>query len=408
MQNKSDKELVELARTGEAETRKAAFGDLIERHQAMARRLAESMLHDPELARELTQEAILEAYLSLEYLRDSARFKSWLYGIVLNVCRSHLRRRKAETFSLETLAGGQYFETVAFGSPELDPIEVAEQRELHHIVLRAVRQLSAANRTATLLFYYQELSLPEIAALLDISVTAVKGRLHKSRQQLKQQLWPELDLAQAEPKDNPQSASKKRNKQIKRRKNMLKVTVADVVPQAGEGQRSHYAVVLLDESGQRALPIWVGKYEGEGIALALREVPVPRPLTFSFMAKLLEASGATLEEIRIESLKDETFYAIARLRVGDQFQEVDARPSDALALALRTGSPIYAAEDVMAKAGLDVPENGQLPPVGKGLDAIKSSLEDVFISAKTVQEKSPEERVKSQQELVSFVFGGLN
>ncbi len=133
MTNKADSELVALARSGD----KDAFSQLIERYQQMVRRIALGMVAHEEIARELAQEALLQAYLSLDHLRDSSRFKSWLYGIVLNVCRSYIRDQKINPYSLEAMMGGMYRDVPYYPSPVMDPEEIAEQRELHTIVLQA-------------------------------------------------------------------------------------------------------------------------------------------------------------------------------------------------------------------------------------------------------------------------------
>ncbi len=99
MQEQTDRELVILARAGDKE----AFGELLGRYQPMALRIAHGMVRQEEVARELVQEAWLAAYLSLHQLRDEERFKSWLYSIVLNVCRSYVRDQKGTTLSLEAL-----------------------------------------------------------------------------------------------------------------------------------------------------------------------------------------------------------------------------------------------------------------------------------------------------------------
>jgi len=179
----TDTELVTLARSGD----KSAFGRLAERYQQMARRVAVCMVSDDDVARELTQEAMLQAYLSLSHLRDDAAFKSWLYGIVLNICRSYLRDQRT-VLSWEDIAGGVRFGAVSFADAEPDPQWAAEERELHRKVLEAVKALPPASQAATLLFYYERLSLQEIATILGISVTAVKGRLHKARKQLEERL----------------------------------------------------------------------------------------------------------------------------------------------------------------------------------------------------------------------------
>lgn len=134
MAETADTELVALARQGDKE----AFGLLEERYHTLALRLAMRLLAKENNAQDEVQEAMLQAYLSLDNLRDSARFKGWLCGIVLNVCRSHLRNRKVAFFSLEAMAGGLQFEAVTFWGPAVTPEKTAEERELHQIVLDAI------------------------------------------------------------------------------------------------------------------------------------------------------------------------------------------------------------------------------------------------------------------------------
>ncbi len=180
MQQKTDGELVVLARGGD----KQAFGELLQRYQQMAQHIARNMVGQEEIARELAQEALLAAYLSLHQLRENTRFKSWLYSIVLNVCRSYLRRQKGNTCSLEALVGGTRSDTLASPDAWIDPQEVVEEQELHRLVLQAVRGLSPKERIATLLFYYEQFSIHEIATMLHISETAVKSRLFQARKRL--------------------------------------------------------------------------------------------------------------------------------------------------------------------------------------------------------------------------------
>jgi RNA polymerase sigma-70 factor, ECF subfamily len=178
-----DSELVVLAQQGD----KAAFGQLVSRYQPMAQRIAMRMIGNEPLAQELVQDAMLQAYLSVGKLQDLQRFKSWLYGIVLNVCRNHLRRQKVMLFSLEAIVGDLADE---LAEPSPDPQQVAEQKERFAAVREAVNTLSPKNRLATVLFYQNQLSLQEVAVRLNISVGAVKGRLHKSRHQLRERLLP--------------------------------------------------------------------------------------------------------------------------------------------------------------------------------------------------------------------------
>lgn len=154
---------------------------------------------------------------------------------------------------------------------------------------------------------------------------------------------------------------------------MIKANVVDIVK-----SDEKYIVLLQDEAQGRILCMWIGPFEGMAIAMGLRAYPTARPMTFDFMIRLLDTLGAQLEEVRVEVLKDSIFYGIARLRIGNEEKEVDARPSDVLALAVRTNSPIYVAEEVMQQASKDLAEyekeSGKLTP-GEGVEAILKEFE---------------------------------
>ena len=117
---------------------------------------------------------------------------------------------------------------------------------------------------------------------------------------------------------------------------------------------SNQPIVLLREvTGDRYLPIWIGAVEATAIAFAQQGVVPPRPLTHDLMKDLIGATGNELTEVRITEMRDGVFYAVLVLASGT---EVSARPSDSIALALRTGSKIVCSEDVLDEAGLEVPE----------------------------------------------------
>jgi bifunctional DNase/RNase len=109
-------------------------------------------------------------------------------------------------------------------------------------------------------------------------------------------------------------------------------------------------IILKDDDGQRMLPIWVGVFEANAIALQLESVQTPRPMTHDLMKNLLEELGARIERVVVCDLKENTFYATIHLRIGERRVPVDARPSDAIALALRTQSPILVSEEVIEGA----------------------------------------------------------
>ena len=120
---------------------------------------------------------------------------------------------------------------------------------------------------------------------------------------------------------------------------------------------SNQPIVLLRElEGDRYLPIWIGAVEATAIAFAQQGVVPPRPLTHDLMKDLIAATGDDLAEVRITEMRDGVFYALLVLGSG---AEVSARPSDSIALALRTGTRIVCADEVLDEAGLEVPEEDE-------------------------------------------------
>ena len=117
---------------------------------------------------------------------------------------------------------------------------------------------------------------------------------------------------------------------------------------------SNQPIVLLREAmGERYLPIWIGAVEATAIAFAQQGVVPPRPLTHDLLKDVIEATGNEISEIRITEMRDSIFYATLVLSSG---VEVSARPSDSIALALRTGSRIVCAEQLLDEAGIVVPD----------------------------------------------------
>lgn len=117
---------------------------------------------------------------------------------------------------------------------------------------------------------------------------------------------------------------------------------------------SNQPIVLLREvAGERYLPIWIGAVEATAIAFAQQGVVPPRPLTHDLLKTILDQTDNPLDEVRITEMKDGVFYAVLAFESG---LEVSARPSDSIALALRAGTRIVCADDVLEEAGLAVPE----------------------------------------------------
>lgn len=325
-----DSVLVESARGGDH----AAFGVLVARHHQLALRLCRRMVRDQSLAEDAVQEAILQAWLSLHRLRRADRFGAWLAGISLHICHSWSLYRADRTWSLEALVGGGAISEPI--DPDRPMPETLELRELGRRVRQAITELPGGQRAAVALFYLADRSHAEIAALLGIEPGAVKTRLHKARGRLRRSL---LDLWCEE---RMTTASE-----------FIDMSVEDVrAVTTAEPPGERRVVLLVEHEGERLLPIWVGGFEGDSIAIGLLKAEARRPLTYAFAAQLVQASGARPSAVRIERLVDKTFYAQVVLETPGGSKFVDARPSDAIALALEAGVPIRVNAQVMEQAGV--------------------------------------------------------
>ena len=111
-------------------------------------------------------------------------------------------------------------------------------------------------------------------------------------------------------------------------------------------------VMLKEKTSSRYLPIWIGHFEADAIAIPMQKVPVSRPLTHDLLRSAIEALGARLERVVINDLAEETFFAKLILDQGGNTLEVDARPSDAIALAIRAEVPIFVEDKVIESAGM--------------------------------------------------------
>jgi RNA polymerase sigma factor (sigma-70 family) len=324
MDHITDAELVTKIRQGDKE----AFGQLVERYQQMVGHIAKKMVADEWVARELAQEAILQAYLSLDQLRDASRFKSWLYGITLNICRSYLHDQKMDTLSLETIMGGVRSDSITNVDDTIEPQTIAEAHDLHRLVLDAIDELSSKDKEATLLFYYEQLTLQEIATISGVSIVAIKGRLHRARKQLQER----LSMVYVSERGKEQ-----------RKMNLKQVTIEAVREHSGTRQ---CFLVLKDDDDARLI-ICIGRPEALTIAASLTEIAPPRPMTAHLMVSLFDVTGMQLKEVRIDACKDDIFYAVITVANGKGEHDLDARPSDALALAILMKRPIFVADTLM-------------------------------------------------------------
>ncbi len=125
--------------------------------------------------------------------------------------------------------------------------------------------------------------------------------------------------------------------------------------------RNYQRVVILKEKDRdRYLPIWIGMTEADAIAFRLQEVSVARPQTHDLLSNVIGELGGVVEQVVVNDLSNDIFFARIRLRQDGREVEIDSRPSDAIALAVRAQVPIYAEEEVLEKAGVVLNEEGEV------------------------------------------------
>jgi bifunctional DNase/RNase len=131
-------------------------------------------------------------------------------------------------------------------------------------------------------------------------------------------------------------------------------------------------VMLRDKEGRRVLPIWVGVFEANAIALQIENVTTPRPMTHDLLKNVIAVLRARIEMIVVSDLKEDTFFALIYLNVGGEVMAIDARPSDAIALALRARAPIFVEERVIdhAKTVDIAPDKGETERLQKWLESL--------------------------------------
>jgi RNA polymerase sigma factor (sigma-70 family) len=342
-----DNEIVRRVLGGE----KAAFGALIDRHRSETLAFAVRMLNRLD-AEDVVQEAFLAAFLSLHKLRDQERFRSWLLGITANLCRYRLRLLR-EGY-VHDFVGGEVVPAFALKDHEPSPEVVYETEEIHQMLRGAIQALPTEQRETVALHYVRGLRISEIAILSGTPAGTIKARLHRARAALRKALSAEIEGARREEFDGGLS--------------MIEVYVHDIAVQAPKDEHAEwpvsvkdyyklgvFRVLLLKEvSGDRVLPIWVGPIEGDLIALQLEHIETPRPMTFDLMANLLRTGGIQVEKVAVTALRENTYFATIWIRANGAVHEVDARPSDAIALALYADAPIFVAPETLTANSLSV------------------------------------------------------
>ena len=373
-ENQDDATLVASVLAGERE----AFDILLARYSSSVLRLCTALLGNSFEAQDIAQEASLQAFLGLSHLQEPARFAAWFHAIAANLARSALRRRRERSLSIlcddATL---QVFWIDAL--PTLE--EYQTRREIHETILLALRDLSLVNRRAVIGFYLQGYSYEELAQLLGVPVSTVKGRLFQGRKLLKTLLRPLADTLL-------QPISEQRKEQ--------NMTTNDLVELQIDSLRTllltrQHLVILRDPQTERGLPIRLTASEADALVVALRsrrdanELPFPQDLP----QRLLESFGVQFQRVVINALAGQTLYATLTMRQATQTREIDMPLSEALALAVRMGAPISITRSLLDTAAtLDLTTQ-----------ASASSWQELEARGKDAQNLGREERLQLEEEI---------
>ena len=152
---------------------------------------------------------------------------------------------------------------------------------------------------------------------------------------------------------------------------MIRVTIDSI---RASLMSQHRVVILKDVDSERYLPIWIGPFEAEAITLELQQVELARPLTHDLLKAVITEMGARVSHVLVNDLRDDTFYARIVLDNNGQALEIDSRPSDSIALAVRAKAPIFVAESVMERAAI-TPDEEIGPSDEERLSAFRDFVE---------------------------------
>jgi RNA polymerase sigma factor (sigma-70 family) len=318
-----------------------AFGPLLLRWQPGVLRLCRRLLGPGQEAEDAAQEAAVQAFVGLPRLADPARFGAWLHAIAANRARMALRRRRL--LALEALPADVPV-VLRWGDAAPTPEAALASREVHAAIMAALRALPTATRDAVIGFYLQGYSYDELAELLGVPKSAVRGRLYHGRRQLRRVLRPLADTV----------LTADRSRRGERSMDPDALVDAEVAFVGRMFFSSDRMVMLQERDGPRRLPLEeVDAATGEAVERLLGQEQPLAPSTHDLLPRLVEALGGRVEQVAVRRLQGGAPYAEITLERDGRRVELQARPGDAVALALAAGAPIRVAAALMDAAGFD-------------------------------------------------------
>lgn len=342
MKEKSDPEVIREYLDGNTK----AFNILINRHQYAVYGMCYHFTYNFADAKDLTQETFIQAFTKLHQLRNLQKFSSWLRQITMNVCR--MWRRSQDRYSRVSIekVGEENLVDKELPSPQ----KAAETNEFRAKVRRAISFLSEKNRLTLTLYYIDGLTYEEIGTFLDISKTTIKSRLYKARKKLKKEVL-EMTKDQFQQSPLPDDFSTQVLQEVELTQIYPLKETDDFHSIMKQQAKQNLLVLILTskEKPDQHLPIFVGFNEGSAIFLARKGTSTPRPLTHDLIVTLLKAVNATIQKVIVTDLRETTFFGRIILECNGRIKEIDSRPSDAIAIAVRLKAPIFVAKKIEKK-----------------------------------------------------------
>lgn len=347
----TDEELVRRCRDGERE----AFNALVTRYQSRVYGLCYHHVGDFAAAQDLAQETFVRVFLDLHGLREEGKFPAWLGRVTARVCQRAVRRSAQHRHEdIDALP-----ESALVDPRAESPAEASEDRERRAVVAAAIGQLSEPQRLAVTMHYMDGLSYGEIAAFLDIPTTTIRNRLHRARLQLRRGLLTMVER-EFERHGLPEKFADEA---------LHQVTVADItwhdVEHDGVPAKMPVVTLARPEAPGLVLPIWIGAPEAAAIWSAMQGKNPPRPMTHDLLTQLLAAANAKVLKVIVSDLQEYIFIGTLLIDFDGTVKEIDCRPSDAIAIALRADTPIFVADRLTRREESWVREDNLTEELGR-------------------------------------------
>ena len=363
---------------------KPALNILLGKYYMYCRNTARRIVKDKDIAEDMVQNVFIQAYFCIGNLKHASSFKYWLSGIVTNICKSYLRRLKKHNLSI------QEYHLTFYDS------ELTENERIVHIVLNALTQLAAVDSEIISDFYYEKKRLAQIAEERQITENSAKVRLHRARSHLKSVLEKNNILNDFQ-------------QYVINKERMKRVTIIDFVIKATTDERC--AILLYDKQSEKVLTIVISTGEAEAIVRSIKKIKMPRPMTFDLVSELIKNTNLIPEGAFVNEVSGGILIATLRIKRGSETKEFDARPSDAIAIALMFDAPIYVSQKVIDSTALPVPKKYQNHPAAKkGFEVLVKKINEEISKISEIKAASkktiPKLTAKSNFEnMMEFVFG---